>query len=116
MGLNYALTCCGVGTSDVIALCDEFPELEMRLQSFRKAGLKLSLKGQKSKQARALKALLGDTGPPLGGGAEDHSEAAALLHQQRRSAAQQLLAASPGGLAEAMAELLAASSSSAKTT
>jgi CRP-like cAMP-binding protein len=42
-------------SQDVLEICDEFPELEMRLQSFRKAGLKLSAKGEQVKQARKYK-------------------------------------------------------------
>ncbi len=40
----------------VLEVCSEFPELELRLQSFRKAGLKLSQKGEQAKQARKYKA------------------------------------------------------------
>lgn len=40
----------------VLKVCSEFPELELRLQSFRKAGLKLSQKGEQAKQARRYKA------------------------------------------------------------
>ena len=39
----------------MLKVCDEFPELQLRLQSFKKAGLKLSQKGQQSKQARKYK-------------------------------------------------------------
>ena len=40
----------------ILEVCSEFPELELRLQSFRKAGLKLSHKGEQAKQARKYKA------------------------------------------------------------
>jgi hypothetical protein len=40
--------------SDVVELCDEFPELEIRLKNFAKTGLKLSSKGARPGPARGL--------------------------------------------------------------
>ena len=45
----------GMLSLQVLVVCAEFPELELRLQSFRKAGLKLSQKGEQAKQARKYK-------------------------------------------------------------
>ena len=50
---GYSLS--SVRLLQVLKVCDEFPELQLRLQSFKKAGLKLSQKGQQSKQARKYK-------------------------------------------------------------
>ena len=44
-----------VKAEDILHLCDTFPELEIRLQSFRKAGSKLSEKGHNAREIRELK-------------------------------------------------------------
>jgi len=44
-----------VSADDILHLCDTFPELEIRLQSFRKAGNKLSEKGHNAREIRELK-------------------------------------------------------------
>lgn len=41
--------------ADVLRLCDTFPELEIRMQSFNRAGSKLSEKGHNAREIRELK-------------------------------------------------------------
>ena len=44
-----------MSNKQILILCDEFPELEIRLQAFRKAGMKLSDKGHNLREIVELK-------------------------------------------------------------
>ena len=83
--------------ADVLELCDDYPELEVRLQSFRRAGTRLSRKGAKHRAAVAFKNTVAAA-----------QEGAASAQGDAGQAAQALLAAS-GDVAAAMQALLAAS-------